>query len=337
MQSRTVRRLILGAAFGAAGALAFAAPANADDSQQPGGVLDTVVEVVDQVAPKPTKAPEPEHTKEPEAPAEPQAGHGEEPGKPEQNDEADHGTDEQQPADGEPEDEAPTSTTPPADPIEQVKDGLEQVVEPVKDAVEDVTTPTPIPSPPVVVVPVPPTPAPVATPTQPAQPAEPAPLDEPTTIEAPTEREPLVPAVDLPDLPTVIGPVGSTTMLPGIPPAIASAEEPAPAPQCTGDRDDQAEPDHGRGVVRTITDRRGRPPAADRKPAPVKPCPTPVGPDGQAFTAGSVKPPPPTGEQLVALTAGGAYSPPVLHRLTQLRPRGDIPAGRTEHPEPGPA
>ncbi|MBM0203222.1 hypothetical protein JNW90_08960 [Micromonospora sp. STR1s_5] len=36
-----------------------------------------------------------------------------------------------------------------------------------------------------------------------------------------------------------------------------------------------------------------------------------------------------------ALLTGTTW--PTLTRLHQLRARGDLPAGRTEHPEPGPA
>ncbi|MFI6238311.1 hypothetical protein ACIBEF_00365 [Micromonospora sp. NPDC050795] len=331
MKTSTIRRLILGAACGVAGAIAFAAPAYADDSQQPGGPLDTVVsEVVDEVLPEPepTTEPtaEPEPTKEPdEAPAE------------------------EAPADPEP--EAPAEPEQESEPVEEPEPAPDEPTTPVTDApvevpadappVEAPTTPTPEPTPVVVPAPTEPTPAPVVTPapTEPTQPTEPAPVDTPTTTDPPAEQQPapapVVEVVEVVELP-VIGPVAATgTMLPGPAPTRAGDTPDDREPQCTSDRDDNTAPDHGRGVVRTITDRRTGLPTASSHPA--KPCPTPAGPDGQAVTAGSVKPPPPTGQELVALTVGGAYSAPVLHRLQHLRARGDIPAGRSEHIEPGPA
>ncbi|RAN92684.1 Translation initiation factor IF-2 [Micromonospora saelicesensis] len=345
MQSRTVRRLILGAALGAAGAIAFSAPAHADDSQQPGGVLDTVVEVVDQVRPEPTKAPEPEHTSEPEpeptketeAPAEPepepQSEHGEEP--------ADEPADETTPAPDKP----ATPVVIDVPPVEVPVDVPPVVVDPpivdVPPVVVDlppVVDVPPVVVPPVVVpvpaVPVPtvPTPAPVVTPT----PTQPTPVDAPTTVDPPAEQPLPAPVVEVPALP-VVGPVASGTVLPGLPPWTASPEHPDREPQCTGDRDDQAAPDHGRGVVRTITDRRSGRPSADRKPAPpVKPCPTPAPPTDRAIgataTVGHVGA---HSEPYAATTTGIVW--PALQRLTQLRARGDLPAGRDEHIEPGPA
>ncbi|MGA4726316.1 hypothetical protein ACPB67_02750 [Micromonospora taraxaci] len=310
----TIRRLMLGALLtGAAilGALAMSTAAQADDGpQHPGGVVGAVVEVVDQVLPEPTKEPEPAEEPEQTEPAE----------------EPDHGTDEQQAT------EEPDEPSPPTTPIEQIADTVEQVVAPVTAVVEAVAAP-------VVSTP---TPAPATAPAvaQPSTPTTTSTTTEPATTteaEVPTAAVVTVkPPAD--ELPVVIGPTAGTgTLLPGLAPTPTSTEQPDRAPLCTNDRDDQAAPDHGRGAVRTITDRRSGLPTAQRTPAPLKPCPTPPGPDGQAVTAGSVKPPPPTGEQLIALTVGGAFSAPVLHRLAQLRPRGDLPAGRTEHPEPGPA
>jgi hypothetical protein len=347
MQSSTVRRLALGAgtaiAGGILGVLFMSTPAHADDgTQQPGGVLGSVVEVVDQVLPEPANPAKPEpptkpaesepeqESSEDQAPAEPRDEPADEPEQaPAEQGQGNHS--EQTPPASDPKPE-----TPPANPVGDVIDGVKDTV---GEVVEVITTPPP--APPVVVV-TPPVVAPTPTTTpareQTTQPAvDTAPATEPVTDTAEPAVDELTPApnAEVVDLP-VVGPVaGSGTMLPGLAPTRAGDTPDDPEPQCTSDRGDDTTPDHGRGVVRTITDRRTGLPTAGHTPA--KPCPTPAGPDGQAITAGSVKPPPPTGEQLVAISAAGAYSAPVLHRLTQLRPRGDIPAGRTEHPEPGPA
>ncbi|MEU7771202.1 hypothetical protein AB0C44_07740 [Micromonospora taraxaci] len=319
MKTSTIRRLVCGALLAATAWLALTAldgAARADDGpQHPGGVVGAVVEVVDQV---------PEPTKEPEPPAEP-------------TDEPDHVTDDQQAAeeqepDGDPTPANPIETDETDETVETIVDTVEQVADPVTTVVEVVTAP-------VVSTP---TPAPMTTPAA-AQPSNPTTTS--TATEQATNTEPEVSttevvAIEPPaaELPVVIGPVaGSGTLLPGLAPTRAGDTAPDREPQCTDDRPADVTPDHGRGVVRTITDRRSGLPTAERTPAPMKPCPTPAGPDGQAITAGNVKPPPPTGEQLIALTVGGAYSAPVLHRLAQLRPRGDLPTSRTEHPEPGPA
>lgn len=328
----TIRRLILGAALGFAGALAFAAPALADEAQHPGGVVGAVaevVEVVDQVIPdvEPTKAPdpEPEPTKDPEPAAEPEPA-----------DEPDHGTDgHDEPATDEPAEEpAPAETTaPPANPIEAVKDGLGQVVEGVKETVEVITAP-------VVTTP---TPAPVVTPTPTPtpQPTTPAPTTDTTTVPAQTttpQTPAVAPAAPLDELPVVIGPTAGTgTLLPGLMREPGHAEQPSTGePECTGERPADAAPDHHRGADRTTTDRRTGQPAADQPPAPLGPCPTPTGPGTQVdvyaatapTTSGHVEP-------IGDLTGGITW--PALDRLHHVRARGDLPASRTTHLEPGPA
>ncbi|MEU7975189.1 hypothetical protein AB0B48_24435 [Micromonospora sp. NPDC049089] len=337
MQSSTIRRLILGAACGVAGAIAFASPAYADDSQQPGGPLDTVVsEVVDEVSPEPTKVPEPEPTsepepeptKEPEAPAEPEP-------ESEQHEDtpADEPTEEPKPDTTEP--------APPATPIDDIVDDVTEVVEDVVDVVVPApTTPAPVVTP-TPVVPAPSLPAPPVVEPTPTQPTEPAPIDAPATTELPAETAPSeqpaeVPVVEVPDLPVVIGPVGSSTALPGLAPWTASTEQPAPAPQCTADRDDDVTPDHGRGVVRTITDRRTGLPTADRTPVPLKPCPTPAPSGDQAMNAIAAASHAGGHNEIYAATTTGVTWP-ALQRLQQLRARGDLPASRTDHLEPGPA
>ncbi|WP_030487245.1 hypothetical protein [Micromonospora chokoriensis] len=333
MKTSTIRRLILGAACGVAGVLAFSTPAHADDgTQQPGGVLGTVVEVVSEVLPEPTKEPEP--AKEPdEVPA----------AESEQSDEAGHGANEpaaepeptpaDQPTQAGDEESAAETPAPPSSPIEQVTDGLEQIVEPVKDVVEDVTTPLPVPSTPA--------PAPVVTPapTEPTQPAETARVDVPVETETATEQpEHLTaeaPAVDpLPVLP-VVGPVaGSDTMLPGLTPVSVGEEQPTRAPQCD-ERPAESTPDHGRGVVRTITDRRTGLPTASSD-APAKPCPPPAPAGDQAINAVATTGHAGAHSELYAATTTGVTWP-TLDRLQQLRARGDLPASRSTHVEPGPA
>lgn len=315
--SSTLRRLaygaFLGTALGFAGALAFSAPAHASDgTQQPGGALGAVVEAVDQAVPdvEPTKAPEPEPTKEPAA-------------EPEPTDEPAHDTDGQDEQQGTDE---PAEEPAPADPVETV-------AAPVVEVVTAPVAPTPTPAP--VITPTPaPTPVQTSTPTQ-SQP-------ETTTVPAPTP-EPQVPAVDVvtvpvDELPVVIGPVaGTATLLPGLTPSADDTARPLTGePECTGEQPADATPDHGRGVVRTITDRRTGLPAAQQPPAPLTPCPQPPPATDQAINAVAT-----TGhagahsDQYAATSAELTW--PALGRLHQLRARGDVPASRTEHPEPGPA
>lgn len=328
-----IRRLILGAALGFAGAIAFAAPALADEAQHPGGVVGAVaevVEVVDQVIPElpePTKAPdpEPEPTKDPEPPAEPEPA-----------DEPGHGTDgHDEPAADEPAEEpAPAETTaPPANPIEAVKDGLGQVVEGVKETVEVITAP---------VVPTP-TPAPVITPTPTPtqQPTTPAPTTDTTTepAQTTTPQTPAaeVPAAPLDELPVVIGPTAGTgTLLPGLIREPGTVEQPSTGePECTGDQPADAAPERSPGGDREQARRTGAP-TADQPPAPLTPCPTPTGPGTQVdvyaatapTTSGHVEP-------IGDLTGGITW--PALDRLHHVRARGDLPASRTTHLEPGPA
>ncbi|MCG5460874.1 hypothetical protein MED01_004300 [Micromonospora sp. MED01] len=320
MQSSNIRRLMLGALFGAAAAVAFSTPAHADDGpQRPGGVLGAVVGVVDEILPEPSADPEPPAESEPVSES--------------SDDQAEQDTPtEQAPVADEPAgDTTPEPTTPPSNPVRDVVDSIKDTVEEVVEVVEVITTP------PVVVTP-PTTPVTTPAPTPATQPTvDTAPVTDDTTATEPTTDTVVEPAAETApaDLP-VVGPVaGSDTLLPGLTPTQAG-DTPDRGPQCTSDRGGDTTPDHGRGVVRTITDRRpGLPTAGQRVPS--RPCPAPAGPDGQAATVGSPKPPPPTGEQLVALTATGVYSAPVLHRLTHLRARGDLPAGRNPHIEPGPA
>ncbi|GLZ62902.1 hypothetical protein [Micromonospora sp. NBRC 107095] len=336
MNSR-IRRLAIGAGLTIAGSvigLAMSTAAHADDTQQPGGLLDTAVEVVDQVLPESTAEPDPEPTKKPEpteqeSESEPR---GEEPATAEPTD---------------PEPERPTTPVvidvPPVSvPVDVPPAVVDVPVVDVPPVVADVP-PVVIDVPPVVVV----VPAPTAPTTAPAptQPAETIELDAPTetTTEPPTTQPAADPAkaattvqpADTP--PTTIGhAAGTSTLLPGLTPTPATTDQPAPAPECADDPDDHATPDHGRGVVRTITDRRTGKPTADRQPAPLRPCPTPPVHTDQAINtvAGTGH----TGHhsELYAATTGDVTWP-ALQRLQQLRARGDLPASRTEHPEPGPA
>lgn len=186
----------------------------------------------------------------------------------------------------------------------------------------------PVDVPPVVIDPLPvvvPTPTPPTPTLVPQQP----------TVQLPVEA--VEPAATLPaqavvapaELPVLIGPLPGRTLDDGIRPAAL------PEPPICDDRNDEprripgGEKQHRR--IHTTPDR------AAGQPHPGRPCPNTPSNPSQANTTPSVKPPPPTGEQLVAISAAGAYSRPVLHRLTQMRARSDLPAGRTEHPEPGPA
>lgn len=336
----TLRRLALGAGVAVGGGilavLFMSTPARADEGpQRPGGVLGTVVEVVDEVLPEPTKAaePDPEPTREPEPAREPTKAA------------------EQAPADEEPAaddsgDNEPEPEAPPADPIgdaiEDVKDGLEQVVEPVKEVVEVVTDP--LPTPPVVVVipaPVvvtpPPTPAPTVTP-EPTQPAtEPATVDstEPAADELPEQPAVEAPDVDQVDLP-VVGPVaGSNTLLPGLTPDAASSRQDR-EPQCTGDHRERTLDDVRKDARSVATGKQPRDGDRADPGGPGKPCPAPAPPTDRAMNAtAGPSPAGAHGEQYAATAAGLTW--PALARLQQLRARGDIPAGRSTHVEPGPA
>ncbi|MEU7677903.1 hypothetical protein AB0C42_24185 [Micromonospora taraxaci] len=360
MQTTTkanLRRLALGTLLAGGiwlGLTACDGSAHADDTpaavaESPGGALGDVLdqttnavdEVVDQVLPEPepTKAPEPEPTTEPE--------HDEPAAEPEPSDEpghGNHGQDEQQGTD-EPADTEPVIDVPPI----EVPVDLPPIVIDVPPIVVDLP-PVVVDVPPVVVVTppvaVPPVVTPTPAPTQPAnpaaaQPTTPAPLDTPAeTTTEPAAAEPLPAAAPLDELSVVIGPVaGSGTLLPGLAPTRAgdTPQLHADEPQCTGDRRDQAAPDHGRGVVRTITDRRTGQPDAQQPAAPAKPCPAPTGPgdDASGLNAALAHPTPGADQPPGDTTATLAW--PTLDRLHQLRARGDLPASRSTHLEPGPA
>lgn len=342
MTHNMIRRLILGAALGIFGALALGTAAYADDEpQRPGGALGAVVEVVDQVLPdvEPTKAPDPEPSKdpEPEPTKDPEP-----PTEPEPANEPDHGTDgHEQQADEPTEEPAPVITVPPIEiPVDlpPIVIDLPPVVVDLPPVVVDVppvvvVTPPIAVTPPVVVPPV------VTTPTQ--QPTTPAPtVDTTTPAQTTTPQTPaVVPAAPLDELPVVIGPTAGTgTLLPGLmrePGAVADQPRTG-EPECTGDQPADAAPDHGRSADRTTTDRRTGQPAADQPPAPLGPCPTPTGPGTQVdvyaatapTTSGHVEP-------IGDLTGGITW--PALDRLHHVRARGDLPASRTTHLEPGPA
>lgn len=349
IRTSTIRRLILGAACGAVGALAFSSPARADDATQPpGGVLGAVAEVVEQVLPEPTRAPKPAEP-EPEPEPEPSEEPADEPkpAEPEQDSHTEQGST----------DDKPPATEPVIDvPPIVVPIDVPPVVIDVPPIIVDVP-PVPVDVPPVVVV-TPPVavvvpPVVVATPTTPAttpaqttQPAADASVTAPpaadtATATVPTtatvlEQEPTLEPTPV-DLP-VIGPTATTPIDDdGTWPPQAQPDRAPRAATCDGhtDQDDTADRTPGDGKQQRRSQNAPRRDASKKTPG--KPCPTPAGPDGQATTAAGVKPPPPTGEQLIADSAAGAYSRPVLHRLAQLRPRSHTLAGRTEHPEPGPA
>ncbi|WP_406083128.1 hypothetical protein OHA01_26495 [Micromonospora zamorensis] len=329
-----LRCLILGAAGGVAGLVLFAAPAYADDdTQPPGGLLGAVVEVVevvDQVIPdvEPTKAPEPEPTKDPEPAAEP----ADEPG---------HGTDgHDEPAAEEPTEEpAPVITVPPIEiPVDlpPVVIDLPPVVVDLPPLVVDVP-PVVVVTPPIAVTP-PVVPPVVTTPTQ--QPTTPTPTTD-TTTPAPTttpQTPAEVPAAPLDELPVVIGPTAGTgTLLPGLMREPGAVEHRAAhEPECTGDQPADAAPQRTPGGDREQARRTADQPANGGTP-PAKPCPTPTGP-GDTATGMSAA---------LAHTTHGADQPPgdttatlawpALDRLHHVRARGDIPASRTTHLEPGPA
>jgi len=331
--STIIRRLVLGAALGFAGAIAFAAPALADEAQHPGGVVGAVaevVEVVDQVLPdvEPTKAldPEPEPTKDPEPPTEPEPA-----------DEPGHGTDgHDEPA----EEPAPVITVPaieiPVD-LPPVVIDLPPVVVDLPPLVVDVP-PVVVVTPPIAVTP-PVVPPVVTTPTQ--QPTTPAATVD-TTTPAPTttpQTPAVVPAAPLDELPVVIGPTAGTgTLLPGLirePGAVehADADEATGIRLCDG-RDDEPQrtPGDHRKQDRRTADR----PTNSGTP-PAKPCPTPTGPgDAAAGMSAALAHTTPGADQPPGDLTGG-ITWPALDRLHHVRARGDLPASRTTHLEPGPA
>ncbi|MEV1321927.1 hypothetical protein AB0J14_38265 [Micromonospora arborensis] len=266
-----------------------------------GGTVGAVVEVVDEVVPDPPKSePEPE---------------------PEQ---ADHSTDEQ---DGE-------DITPGGE-VGEVLDGIGQVVKPVtgivETVVETVTAPLPIPAPPVTV------------PALATQPTEPAAADDSTDSAKPATELPersaadtpaadVSPAVGLP----VVGPVaGSATLLPGLTPTPAADHQPDPQgePRCDG----RPTIDHVRDALRMVVSKpQHHTPSRAAPRAPQTPCPQPADTGSQAVTATAGVGH--TGHQCehYADRADGLLWPE-LDRLHQVRARGDLPAGRCPHLDPGPA
>ncbi|WP_371409709.1 hypothetical protein OG423_13980 [Micromonospora zamorensis] len=319
-----LRCLILGAAGGVAGLVLFAAPAYADDdTQHPGGLLGSVVEVVDQVIPdvEPTKAPDPEPTKDPEPPAETEPA-----------DEPGHGTDghDEQAAADEP---APVITVPAI----EIPVDLPPVVIDLPPVVVDLP-PLVVDVPPVVVV-TPPVVVPTPTPTP--QPTTPAPTTD-TTTPAPTttpQTPAVVPVAPLDELPVVIGPTAGTgTLLPGLMREPGAAEhtdtDATTGTRLCDGRDDQPQRTPGGDGKQ---DRRTADQPTNSGTPPAKPCPTPTGP-GDTATGMSAA---------LAHTTNGADQPPgdttatlawpALDRLHHVRARGDLPASRTTHLEPGPA
>lgn len=342
MQSSTVRRLILGAALGCAGVLAFSAPARADDeTQQPGGVLGAVVQVVDRALPEPTKAaePEPEPTREPE-PVRDEPARDEPTREPEQGTHTEQAPAGEEPATDDSGDSEPESDAPPANPI---GDAIEDVKGGVKDTVIEVVevVTAPLPSPPVVVVI--PTPAPVVTPA-PTQPAAPTVASDDTdTTEGAVDEQPAAPAtetpeVDLPvDLPVVGPTAGTDAMLPGLTPDDVShrADDTDAIEAC-----DNPEPrtlDDVRKAIRKVIDKQKQregdraDPGAPGKPCPGTGAPTERAINGTATATGVGQ----HGDQVAATTTGLIW--PTLTRLQQLRARGDLPDSRSTHLDPAPA
>ncbi|MET7868007.1 hypothetical protein [Micromonospora taraxaci] len=309
----TARRLMLGALFGAAAAVAFSAPAYADDeAQRPGGVLGTVVEVVDEVT------TEPEPTTEPDPPAEPE---------PEQE-QAPEPVHSEEPASDEPAADEPVIDLPP---VEVPVDVPPVVVDP---------PPVVVVVPPVVVAPTPT--APILTPT--AAPLPTTPEQAPTqptgeTLSTDTSEEPAPPVETVApaptDLPVPIGPVLGRALDDGIHVTEPATATPDDVRECDGKT---LTLDDIRRDIRTTGDTTTAP-ATDRADSPDRrPCPN--GPAGPVVQAGG----------LSAVTgsttqhgdqAGGDTTTwlawPALHRIQQLRARGDLPAGRSPHVEPGPA
>lgn len=342
--SSTWKRLALRAglatAGGVIGVIALSTAAHADDrpAQQPRGTLGAVV---DQVLPEPSTPaepePEPEPSKEPEPPAEPK------PAEPEQDAPADEPTQ--------------TPDEPAADPVIEVPPAEVPVdvppvaVEPppVVDVPPVVVDPPPVTPAPAVPVVTPP--APITAPTPPATSPAPSPVvvvvprDDELLGEAPETEQPAPtpatepPAPALVDQPVPIGPTATGQLVDdGIYPP-GTLPIPAPVVATCDDPINQVDdtPRSDQPVTKQTTRKRPKPDTIRDKPRRGAPCPDTPGTPGQAITNLTVKPPPPTGGELVADTVAGAYSRPVLHRLTHMRARSHTLASRTEHPEPGPA
>ncbi|MEU4776891.1 hypothetical protein [Micromonospora sp. NPDC023633] len=358
----TIRRLMLGAALtGGAilGALAIEQAAHAADKPRPTvqGALDRVsghdlpdripgVKHIDPRPDKPREEPEPEPVRD-ETPRNPRQDDEQEPAdKPEPEPEP---KDEPEPAPkDEPEPPANERPATPADPIVEVPplDPPPLVVDvppvvvdppPVVVDVPPVAAPT-VPAP----APTEPTPAPAPvepTPTTPPSvPAPSPPSASPPTTTPPPPAKPAppatIPVVDLPvPLPVVIGPIPAADPPSAIaaPPSVAEGDDLEVTP-CAGKQ--RTEPaDHGRGVVRTITDKSSG--LTDATPMGGG-CPRPATPAGE-LAQPALKPPGSTGLDVASSPVGLPIDHPSGDQLRALWPRDHLPAGRAARIDPRPA
>lgn len=317
----TLRRLTLGALLTGAAWLTLTAldgAAHADDgTQQPGGVLGAVVEVVDQVLPEPTKAADPardEPAEDPEPPAD------------------DDGEGEDQGSSAEPE-SAP-------DPIGDILDGVTDTVETVAEVV--VTTPPPVTIPPVVATPTPTTstPAPATTPavaasttamvSTPAARTDTEAADDTDTAEPETAAQP-APV----DLPVPIGPALGRTLDDGIHYTDRTAPAADEVRECGADLRSL---DAIRRAIRATGDTPAAPTTNRAGSRDDRPCPT--GPGGPVARAGTMVAVANNGPGHGDQTCGDILATltwPTLSRLHPLRARGDLPASRSPHVDSGPA